>query len=432
MPRIHPFHAIRYATPEGDVSTRIAPPYDVLDEQPKRALLGRDEHNVVAVDLPVTPPKTVGPDSAYAEAGNLLRRWLDDGTLRRHDQPALFAYEQKYEHRGQRFARRGLFAAVELEPFNRPGGGVFRHEHTIQGGLDDRFKLMQATRAQLSPIFGTFRDPAGHVADRLAPTFERKPDFHGVTEHDGVEHRCWRVADETTISALHGYFLGTDVFIADGHHRYTTALEFHRVHPRLPGAARCLFVLVAAEDPGMIVLPTHRVISNMQGFTMERLAAQVATHDQFVLRATEYTGTDLDRLAAGLPETDHHAMGLYDPQTDRGFVLTTRSADPLKDALPDKAEVWRRLDVAVLHELLIDRLIRPEFGGERVRCRYTPETAEVADLSRADPNASLGVVVQSTPLDAVIDVSHAGEVMPPKSTFFYPKVATGLVINPLD
>ncbi|MEM9419089.1 MAG: DUF1015 domain-containing protein [Planctomycetota bacterium] len=423
MPKLSPLHVVRYAadgnTDAGavDLSAKIAPPYDVLDAGPKAELLKKDAHNIVGVDLPVTPPKTVGPDAAYAEAGALYRRWLSEGVLTRDDHPGVVVYEQAYELGGQTVRRRGLFAGLGVEEFNQPHG-IFRHEMTIAGGIGDRTKLMEATSAQLSPIFGIFPDPQ-KVAVALLNTIceSRAPDYHGTTANDGVAHRCWLVHGPDTLSTLSEFFRETEVFIADGHHRYTTALQFAKDHPDLPGSGNCLFVLVAAEDPGMIVLPTHRVVCGLQEFMWSELEAILGADDRCTL--------------GGDPAQTRFA--LYDPVSGDTVGLDTKG-DVLAEAFPDKPEVWRTLDVAVLHEWLIQRVLRPNFGGDGVTFKYTADLDEMKHLAaEEDPaGARMGVVMRGTPLQSVMDVSRANEVMPPKSTYFYPKLATGLVINPLD
>jgi uncharacterized protein (DUF1015 family) len=427
MPELHPIRAIRFAgdTPGLDLTTRIAPPYDVLDEDPKQALLGRDAHNIVAIDLPVTPPKTVGPDAAYREAGDTFGRWLDEGVLTEVDHPAVFAYEQIYTVDGRACRRRELIANVTAEPFGRPDGGIHQHEHTIRGGVDDRTKLMNATGVQLSPVFGMFHDPDQRVTGALKPWFDREPDFFGLTAHDHVEHRCWVVDDAKTLSGLGEFFSRTDVFIADGHHRYNTALKYAQAHPDRAEAQRCLMVLVAIEDPGMIVLPTHRAITGLTSFSIDEMTERAAECGLGV----KAVDLDLEAVAEQLPQAGHHAMGLFDPKTGKRFVLTSESSDPLAAVEPNRAGVWRKLDVAVLHNLLIDRVLRPNFGGGEIGFDYTADLDELQTMCKA--TGALGVIMQPTPVESVCAVSRAGEVMPPKSTFFFPKLATGLVINPL-
>jgi len=418
MPKLHAFDAVLFHPP-GDVSAKIAPPYDVLDEGPKQALLARDAHNVVAIDLPVTPPKTLGPPQAYERAGETFRAWLQQGVMKRTGKPVLIAYEQVYDVAGETLRRRGLMATLGVEDFNRKGGGIHRHELTIQGGLDDRYRLMEATRAQLSPIFGIFSDPRNQVTQRLNAHFDgREPDFFGTTSTDGVTHRCWIIDDGDTINQLAHFFDTTDVFIADGHHRYTTALKFGRDHPQLPGAQRCLFVLVAAEDPGMIVLPTHRVVRGMTGFSIDKLLKKLAAGGVAVRQADE-------------PPRGEHAFGLFDGDTRRQFVVQFATDDPLAQSHADKPAVWRKLDVAICQHAVIDRFLKPDFGGEAVRLSYSADVAETKKLA-ADKPGQLAVLLQPTPLASVMGVSLADEVMPAKSTYFYPKLATGLAINPLD
>lgn len=429
MPGINPIHAIRYTSSDSDLTGLIAPPYDVLNEELKQDLLRNNAHNIVAIDLPVTPPKTVGPDSAYENAGKLLRKWLKEDVLSRDSSPAFFAYEQVFTTCGKTYHRRGMFANLTVEDFGRPGGGIHRHELTIKGGTDDRLKLMNATDAQISPIFGVFSDADKTVTNLLLTQFDgRLPDYVGTTPNDGVIHRCWRIDSPSTIDQLRDLLDTKDLFIADGHHRYTTALNYHRKNPDNSASNQCLCVLVALEDHGMIVLPTHRIICGLREFSANKLT-MIDGFDKIIKLTPVDYGTSIDELAAALPSAGEHAMGLFDPSNESMWILTTTS-DPLADIMPEKAEVWRKLDVAILQHLMIDGVFRPYFGGKSIEYKYTAELDEVIPMSLAE-HGRLGIVMQATPLKSVCEVSKAGEVMPPKSTYFYPKLATGLIINPL-
>ena len=436
MPSIQPIDVITYAQSDpASLSTKVAPPYDVLDEGPKRTLLERDPHNIVEIDLPVTPPKTVGPDEAYAGAADVMQRWLHEGVLRRHDKPCLVAYEQAYTIDGQSLARRGLFVGCGLEDFNQPNG-VFRHEMTIPGGVNDRYKLTEATGAQLSPVFSVFDDPQAEVVGMLSAWFDDTPaDLDATTEHDSVRHRCWLIDDASTIEKVTRWFASRPVFIADGHHRYTTALKFHRDHPDLPAAGKCLMVLVAAQDPGMIVRATHRVVTGLTDLTAERLQLEIAEVGGMKLEATDHGADGLADMAAWLATSDvgRHAMGLFEPSSGQTFALTYVDDDPLGTSHADRPGVWRGLDVAVLQHHLIEQVVGPVFakrGMEDVAVKYTAEASAVKDLAHAGPGR-LGVLMQPTPLESVMAVAEADDVMPPKSTFFYPKLASGLAIHPV-
>ncbi len=451
MPQIQPIPAIRYAVPDdGDISRWIAPPYDVLDESAKATLLAGEAANIAGIDLPHLPAKTVGPDAVYERAGRTYRDWLAKGTLAQQSAPAVFVYQQTYTVAGapgtagpgKTFQRRGLIANVQLQPFGKPaggGGGVHPHEQTFSGPKEDRLKLMRATRAQLSPIFGLYSDPAGGVGRSLEAVAARgKPTFHGRTANDSVLHEVWAVDTPDAVAELTGSLAGFDVFIADGHHRYNTALNYQKElveqtagglpadHP----ANFCLFVLVAMQDPGMIVLPTHRVLGGLSGFSMQAFID--AAGDP--LTVTPFSGKDLAALEAALPSAGPHAIGLFDPaETNNPLaIVTTKNDDPLAASHADMSPAWRSLDVAVAQHLIVEGVCQRRFGreGEPVLWKF-PHDLDQLDTDARTKGYQLGLVMQATPLDAVRRVSEAGELMPQKSTFFYPKLATGLVINPL-
>ena len=436
MPRLFPIRPVTFRPPaDRDISPLIAPPYDVLDAESKAQLLARSENNIVAIDLPHLPAKTVGPDETYDEAGRRYRQWLEQGILDRSETPALFIYSQQYEHAGRTFDRRALIANIAVQPFG-PGpegaGGIFPHEQTFAGAKEDRLKLMRTTRAQLSPIFGIFSDAQARVVQMLQQVMdEREPDVVATTPDDGVKHQVWRVEQPERIEAFRAAIEPVDVFIADGHHRYTTAINYREEAGPGTGADHCMFVLAAMQDPGMIILPTHRVLGGMQGFSIQKLKEAAAG----LLEIRPFDGDDLEALERALPEASHPAMGLYDPAApaeSRLHIATTVDPDPMASSHSDHSEAWRKLDVAICQHLLVERICQPTFaGGAEVKWKFPHDLAELRALTDSD-EYQLGVVMQPTPLQGVMDVSAAGDLMPQKSTFFYPKLATGLVINPLD
>ncbi len=449
MPDIQPIPACVFSRaitghPTGapaDVSALIAPPYDVLDEGPKRELLARDAHNIVAIDLPFTPPKVVGPDAVYTQAGEQYRQWLAQGVLQHRTTPSLYVYQQSFTHQNQTFHRRGIIANVKVQPFGpcpTPGlGGIWAHEATFASGKEDRLKLMRACEAQLSPIFGLYRDPQKQVHQLLSNITQKPATFAGTTAGDNVLHSVWEVSDPSLIQSLVGLLAPSDVYIADGHHRYNTAINYlaeKTAGGNVPERARwCMFVLVAMEDPGMIVLPTHRVLTGLNRFQWDLFARAMGEH--FALKP--FVGGDLATLEASLPRQGHHAIGLYAPghPHNKLWVATTLSDDPLAATHGDRHAAWRKLDVAIVQHLLVEQIVQPTCcaPGVTVGWKFPHELVKLKTLTEAaEPGeARLGVIVQPTPLGSVMEVSRAGELMPQKSTFFYPKLATGLVINPL-
>ena len=447
MPRILPIPAIQYAQavhPTGgqptDLSALIAPPYDVLDARRKADLMALSPYNIVTLDLPHLPAKTVGTDETYAWAGHLMRHWVQRGVLARRPSPAMFVYRQSYTATvagaTRSFQRRSLLCNLALREFGPASdgtGGVFPHEQTFAGAKEDRLKLMRATQAQLSPIFGLFSDPADAVGGVLQRVIDASPPaLSARTAEDGVLHEAWPVQESAGLAALERALGGKDVFIADGHHRYNTALNYRReleASGPLPAshpAHTCLFVLVALQDPGMIVLPTHRVLGGMPGFTWAAFEAAAKAH----WRLSPFTG-DLQGLEAALPRAGRHAVGLTDGH--HLAIAQPLRDDPLAATHPNQSKAWRGLDVAIVQHLLVEAVCEGVLtpSGSKVAWKF-PHTLQQLQVDVATPGYSLGVVLQPTPVESVRQVSEAGELMPQKSTFFYPKLATGLAINPLS
>jgi uncharacterized protein (DUF1015 family) len=443
MPRIEPIPAVSFAGPvSGDLSALIAPPYDVLDEKGKAALLARDGHNIVAVDLPHLPAKTVGPDATYESAGALYRKWISEGVLKKSDKPAVFVYQQTYTANGRTFKRRGLIANVAVKAFGKASdglGGIHPHEQTFSGPKEDRMKLMKATKAQLSPIFGLYSDPKNQVGPVLEKVISSgKPTVFATSPGDKVLHEMWRVEDAATIGALTGSVQGRELFIADGHHRYTTALNYKNGLEQAGGALpaghpanNCLFVLISLQDAGMIILPTHRVLGGMGKYSFEAFKKASAPY----LKIVPFGGKSLEELEAALPKAGPHAIGLYDPRnpSQTMSIATTLEADPLKESHAKMSQAWRQLDVAIVQHIYVEKVCQGQLceAGQTVAWKF-PHTAEEFDRDTKAEGYQLGLMVQATPLESVRLVSEAGELMPQKSTFFYPKLATGLVINPLE
>ena len=455
MPTIQPVPAVTFDTTQGsDVSDRIAPPYDVLDHASKGRLVAQSANNISVIDLPHLPAKTVGPDKAYTGAGQTYRDWLDQGVMRRRDTPAFFVYQQTYTVGEKTFKRRGLIGNVKVQPFGPSPdghGGIHPHEQTFSAAKEDRLKLMRATRAQLSPIFGLYSDPDKSIGDLLAAVIESDdPTLTGTTADDGVLHETWEVDDDERVAVFQQALLDKDLFIADGHHRYNTALNYYNERKaagkeacntsgKTPsgggGAAYCLFVMIAMQDPGMIVLPTHRVLGNMPNFTLDKFKEAAAGQ----LNLAPVEGTDPALLEQALADSDHpHAIGLYDPAAPDAplYLATPIDPDPLKVTHQDHSDAWRQLDVAIVQHLIVEQLCIPTFcpptsAADAITWKFPHEIAQLKQLADSD-DYQLGLVLRATPLDAVRQVSEAGELMPQKSTFFYPKLATGLVVNPLD
>jgi len=425
---IHPFRGWRYRPPAGDVSTYLSPPYDVLAAEDRDALLARNPKNVVAVDMPHFPPSELGPQKEYQHAAWVLGEWKGEGTLRQDPRPSLYAYEQEYNWAGQTHHRRALLCGIRAAGL---GEDIIPHEHTFDGPKADRLELTRQTKTQLSPVFGFYNDAEEAVLEHVWAAGRGAPDLWG--ELNGVQERLWVVDDPGAIRAVRAALKETPLFIADGHHRCTTAMNYRDELAADGGvgpdheANFILFALVPRDDPGLLVLPTHRIVRGLRDdFSVARLAKVTEAFDwkrRSVDEADLYdTGSFLRRYGRG-------AMAFFDRHMAEIWIARLKDPEAMRRASPDQIDAWRELDVAILHKLVIDRALAP--WREDVFIEYTPR-AQVAVAACQSGRAQLGVCLQATPIDAVERIALAGAAMPHKSTYFYPKIATGIVFKPLE
>jgi len=416
MPRVHPFRALHYDRDRvGGLQPVVAPPYDVIDAAQRAALVDRSPYNVVEIDLPQG-------DDPYARAAEVFERWRADGILVRDDEPALWALEQDYTGPdGRRRTRHGFFARVAVEDYGP--GRIRPHERTHPGPKEDRLRLTRATHANLSPIFSLYDDPLGAAWGALAPHLETAP-WAEVADEDATTHRIWRVADPAAAEAVREALADGELLIADGHHRYETA----RVHHAEGGAGHVLMCLVALQDPGLTVFPTHRLLTALDGPRRESLRATIE-------RDFEVTPIPADELE---PTGDGGGrgrvrMGYLDAHHRRPLRLTLRDPAIAAAALPDKPEPYRGLDTAVLEALVL----RGALGMSEDDISHLNGLDYARDTAQARERVETGAAhaaffMRGTPVSQVREVAAAGESMPPKSTYFFPKVPTGMVFNLLE
>lgn len=424
---IRPFRGWRHRVGgNGDVSPFLAPPYDVLSAEDKDRLLARSQRNIVAVDLPHVPPNSLGPQAAYQQAARRLAEWQAEGVLVQEKRPAVYAYQQTFSWAGKTHTRQALLAGVRVTAL---GQDVIAHEHTFAGPKADRLRLTQYTRMQLSPIFGFYRDPTGRAARLVSEAMSAPVDGRGRI--GGASERLWVIRDEPRITALAAALRDKPVFIADGHHRYTTALDYRdglAAEGQLPTdheANFVMFALVARQDPGLLVLPTHRIIRNLAAdFTLQALIAAVKEFSwrQVALPA----GDDAD---AFLRPFGPGAMAFIPPGAKEAWAGRLTDPDAMRRAAPEQTDAWRQLDVAVLHTLIVDSALRP-WRTKTTSIEYTASLPGAVGACRSG-GASLAVCLQGTALASVEAVALAGVPLPHKSTYFYPKVTTGWVLKPL-
>jgi uncharacterized protein (DUF1015 family) len=416
---VRPLHALHYALDRvGALPPVVAPPYDVIDPEQRATLAARSPYNAVHVDLP-----DAGPDrDPYAHAAMLLGEWQAEDVLVRDPEPAMWALAQDYTGPdGNAYTRKGFFARVRVEDYGP--GRIRPHERTHPGPREDRLRLTRATRTNLSPLFSLFDDPDGAAWSALSPHTETVP-WGEVTDDEGTKHRLWRVTDEPALAAVAETLRERELLIADGHHRYETA----RVYADEVGGEGehryVLMCLVALQDQGLTVFPTHRLIRDTTPQTQEALGS--------TLREL-FTVEEIDHADLRPPDGDGPlTMGYIDSFFKRGFRLTLKDQASADRALADMPEAYRHLDTAVLEALVLEGpLGLSEDDIAHLKGLGYSRTDDEALQLVLSGEYDAAFFLRSTPVEQVRAIAAAGVNMPPKSTYFFPKVPTGLLFNPL-
>jgi uncharacterized protein (DUF1015 family) len=419
MAQLEPLRALHYDLAKtGGLQPVVAPPYDVIDPEQRAELEARSPYNVVRIDL----PQAADGGDPYARAAELFGEWQRDRVLVDDSESALWPLAQDYTGPdGSARTRRGFLARVRVDPYGP--GRIRPHERTHPGPREDRLKLTRATKANLSPIFALFSDPEGAAAGALAATAGTDP-WAETRDDDGTVNRVWRLSDPEAIAAAKHALSGAELLIADGHHRYETA----RVYADEVGGEGehryVLMCLVALQDSGLTVFPTHRLVRGLRPDQHETLAN--ALRRDFDIEPLG--STDALTPAPG----DQVSIGYIDAHFRRPFMLTLKDPAIADAALPEHAEPYRRLDTAVLEALILKGAL--EMTDERIDhldgLGYARSDAEALELVTSG-EYDAAFFMAPTPVERVQAVAASGESMPPKSTYFYPKVPTGLVFNRL-
>ena len=437
MPDIQAFRGLRYDLGHvGSLSDVVAPPYDVIDSELQDALYKRHAANVIRLILNRQEPGDDEVSNRYARAARFLKNWRSEGVLFTEPDPAVYVYHQIFKKYGHAYTRRGFMCRTRLERFGE--GNIYPHEETHAGPKADRLKLTRACRANLSQIFGLYPDPENDTQALLEAAILGATPVE-ATDHLGVVHRLWPVTDVAVLSALVGVIGPKPVYIADGHHRYETACNYRdslaeregglpREHP----ANFVLMMCVSMSDQGMIVLPTHRLFRGVPAMTSDQLIGKLGA-----CFTTEKAGQAEAVWAQIEAEDDQGTLGLF-TQPDGVWVLarlTNKGRARMAKIAPDQSSDWHGLGVSILHRLVMEDLLGV---AELERPEYVHLVSELVEgLTALDAEHDgepypLAALVMPATLEHIRAISQHGERMPAKSTYFYPKLLSGLVINPLD
>ena len=423
MAEIQPLRALRYDTGvAGPLDGLIAPPYDVIDAELRERLVARSPYNVVEIDLPEDP---AGGDR-YLHAETLLDHWRTQGALTQDREPAFWALEQDYvAPDGSAQRRRGFFARVRVTEY---GPGRTRpHERTHPGPKEDRLRLTRATRANLSPIFTLFPDADGTATDVLDRATAGEP-AAVATDHEGTRNALWRIGDAPTVAALQAALADAELLIADGHHRYETARAYAAEIGGDGPHRYVLMLLCSLSDPGLLVFPTHRLLTGLADDRAKQEALRDALRRDF-----EIAEVTRDRLEPAGDASGRTQLGYMDSFHRQPYLLTLSDQAIADAALPGMPEPYRQLDTAVLEALILKGALgMTEDDISHLRglaySKSFDDAVDAVETGRADA----GFFMRATPVEQVSAVAATGTSMPPKSTYFHPKIPTGLIFNLLQ
>jgi uncharacterized protein (DUF1015 family) len=421
MAEVLPLRALHYdLNAVGSLDAVAAPPYDVIDAPMRAELASRSPFNVVEVDL---PDDGKGGDP-YLHAQELFEMWRQQNVVVRDRVDALWAMTQEYTVPGadRRVIRRGFFARVRVEDYG--AGRIRPHERTQPGPKEDRLRLTRATRANLSPIFSLFPDPGNAAWSALEPHTTGEP-FGTVNEGDTV-NRLWRVAEADAIAAVQAATADAELLIADGHHRYETARTYAEEVGGEGEHRYVLMFLCSLQDPGLTVLPTHRLLTDLKDpAVQERLGAGIKA--AFDIEPIDESELEPAADAGGVQ------LGYMDAHHQQGYRLTLKDQSVADQAMPDMPEPYRRLDTAVLEAVILRGVLGMTVDDVAAKrgLGYSKSFGDALDSVKSG-RADAAFFMRGTPIEQVVEVAEAGESMPPKSTYFFPKIPTGLVFSALD
>ncbi|NWF96553.1 MAG: DUF1015 domain-containing protein [Candidatus Thorarchaeota archaeon] len=440
MVRVKPFRAYRYnLTKVGSYDRVVAPPYDIIKGEMIDKFQGLSPYNIAWITKSKSQPGDNEHNNQYTRAGELLEKWLEQGVLVQDPTESFYVYGQDFEVAGKKLFRFGFIGLLGLEDFATEApkkgtfSGVLQHEETLPKDIMDRLSLCRATMMQFGLIFVIYPDAKGEIDRILNEAMKKKP-LADVVDHENVRHRIWVIDDKPTNTRITELMADKYVIIADGHHRYKTALQLSKENPQLEAARHRMVAFVNISNPGLVILPTHRVVQNLENFDSGALLKGISSH--FTVETYDST----EKMFAAMSkqfDKDKHSFGLF-VNDGKFYVLTLKDERAMEEVLPKASKELRRLDVSILHSLILDRLLgidkaklsqgTMKGGGYVTYIKGVGEAVEEA-IRAVKEGAHAAFFMNPTRVRDVESVSRNFEVMPQKSTFFQPKVWTGFTMN---
>jgi len=434
MADVQLLRAIRYASEVvGDLAQVVTPPYDVISEEAQARYYARSPYNSIRLELGMKEPGDTTLNNRYTRAASTYAEWRASSILQQDVVPSYYMYQQIFTHDGQTYTRTSLLARVRLESWS--ARVVLPHEHTMAKPKDDRLQLLRACATNFSPIMSLFDDPQGRIR-RLLNLYAANPEVQ-ITDEANEEHRLNPITDEKQIELLQNFFSERQLYIADGHHRYETALnyreEVRETRRQLDPQDAANFVLMAlidVDDPGLLVLPTHRLL-----FGLSRDALSLLTSQQLTQYFTVYELGAIENAQEALlqlTQVDATRPSFVITTAAQSWLLSLNDAGRARMAESGHSDAWNELDVAVAHTLVLESLLglRREDITAGSHIRYTRDAQQALEAVRKG-EAQAALLLNATRVRQICNVAKANDRMPQKSTYFYPKLITGLVLNPV-
>lgn len=409
----------------GKIEELVCPPYDIISDQQREEYIKTNPHNIIRLELPKG-------DDKYNKAAEILKDWLEKGILVKEDKPAIYIYEEEFTAYGERKAIKGIICRVKLEEFSK--GIILPHEFTLSKAKEDRLNLMKATNCNFSQIYSLYMDGGKNTLGKIDSLSKSEPDIQ-LQDNDNVTHRMWIIKDEKAIADICSDFTDRKLYIADGHHRYETALNY-RNYLREQGLAKegdaCdyqMMMLVDMEHPGLVVFPTHRLVRNLDSFNAERVIDGCKEY----FDVTEHS--DINTIESTLMELYNQGKKAYAFYCGGSSykLLVLKDNNIIKKLLPNASTATQQLDVTILHTLILEKIfgIDAENMAKQINLTYT-KIFDEAISSVQQGNSQCAFILNPTRVSEIREVASNGEKMPQKSTYFYPKMITGLVMNQLE
>ncbi len=421
MANVKPFKALRFNTENaGDITSLVCPPYDIISPDERAALVSGNEFNMVNLELPVGEDK-------YNKTGALYREWLEKGILKQDSEDTIYIYEEEFTVKNRTMKIKGIITRVFLEEFSK--GVVLPHEETLSKAKADRFELMCATGCNFSQIYSLYNDADGSIFGKIDALSSGKADVEFKTA-DGIIHRLWLATDKDAIAFFEKAFENKQLFIADGHHRYETAINYRNkliadgvITSKEHDGNFVMMMLVDLENKGLEVFPTHRLVRDLPDFDLDAIVNKI--EKDFTV---EKIAKDADFETLLEANNNEKAFVLYAKES--AYLLKLKNKAAVDTVLPDKCDAYKALDVAVLHSVILEPVfnIDKENMAKQINLTYTRDIDYAVERVE-NGEFQCAFILNPTKVSEIRDVALANEKMPQKSTYFYPKIITGLVIN---